>query len=156
MSFPTASALAGLAWYLTSDRASSNANLSFIAKAIQTLPLAHSTLSSLAKWAFGISSIHYVSSQLTEFARNNWRLGDAHRWNWKEEIAVVTGGCSGIGEEIVKALASKGVKVVIMDVSDMPERLKEGEYDYHSLYVTSRHRWSVRWLIISCGPLYQV
>jgi len=41
---------------------------------------------------------------------------------------VVTGGCSGIGEEIARALAKRGVKVVILDVSPLPERLESGEW----------------------------
>jgi 3-oxoacyl-ACP reductase-like protein len=126
MSFPTTSALAGLAWYLASQSPHSD-KLAFIASIIKSLPISQSTLISIAKWAFGLSSVHYLSSELTEFSRNNWRRADTHRWNWKEEVAVVTGGCSGIGEEMVKSLAKKGVKVVILDVSPLPERLESGE-----------------------------
>jgi 3-oxoacyl-ACP reductase-like protein len=127
MSLPITSALAGLAWYLSGHASAFDNTSPAIEKIIQALPVSHLTLTSLAKWAFAISSAHYLSSGLTGFARNNWRLADTHRWKWKEEIAVVTGGCSGIGEEIVKALAKKGVKVVIIDVSDLPERLEGGE-----------------------------
>lgn len=41
-------------------------------------------------------------------------------------MAVVTGGCSGIGEEIVKGLKRRGVRVVVLDVQEVPERLKDG------------------------------
>lgn len=126
MSFPTTSALAGLAWYLVSQSSHSD-RLAFIADIVKTLPIPQAALASIAKWAFGLSSAHYLSSELTEFSRNNWRRADTHRWNWEEEVAVVTGGCSGIGEEIVKALAKRGVKVVILDVSPLPERLVPGE-----------------------------
>ena len=127
MSLPVTAGFAGLAWYLVAQSASPSDHSSIIANIVQALPIAQSTLTSIAKWAFGITSAHYLSSQLTGLARNNWRLSDSHRWNWKEEIAVVTGGCSGIGEEIVKALAKRGVKVVIIDVSPLPERLETGE-----------------------------
>jgi 3-oxoacyl-ACP reductase-like protein len=127
MSFPITAGFAGLAWYLVSRSTSTSDHSSIITNIVQALPIAQSTLTSIAKWAFGITSAHYLSSQLTELARNNWRLSDAHRWNWKEEIAVVTGGCSGIGEEIVKALAKRGVKVVIIDVSALPDRLESCE-----------------------------
>lgn len=47
---------------------------------------------------------------------NNWMLSsDRDRWNLGEEIAVVTGGSGGIGVEIVKGLAAKGIEVVILD-----------------------------------------
>jgi 3-oxoacyl-ACP reductase-like protein len=130
MSLPVTPSLLGLAWYLIAQAPSREIySTSFISfsSILQSLPIAHSTLISLAKWAFGFTSVHYLSSELTAFARNNWRLSDAHRWNWKEEVAVVTGGCSGIGEEMVKALGKKGVKVVILDVTDLPERLQGGE-----------------------------
>jgi len=127
MSLPITAGFAGLAWYLVAQTTSSNDQHMFLTNIVQALPNAQSTLTSIAKWAFGITSAHYLSSELTGLARNNWRLSDSHRWNWKEEIAVVTGGCSGIGEEIVKALAKRGVKVVIIDVSPMPERLASGE-----------------------------
>jgi 3-oxoacyl-ACP reductase-like protein len=127
MSFPITAGFAGLAWYLVSQSTSSNDHYSIITNIVQAQPIAQSTLTSIVKWAFGLSLAHYLSSQLTGLARNNWRLSDAHRWNWKEEIAVITGGCSGIGEEIVKALAKRGVKVVILDVSALPERLEAGE-----------------------------
>jgi len=134
MSLPVNAALAGLAWYLASQ-STHNDRLSFIASIVKSLPITQSTLVSIAKWAFGLSSAHYLSSELTEFSRNNWRFADTGRWNWKEEVAVVTGGCSGIGEEIVKALAKRGVKVVILDVSPLPERLESGKSS-----TTSRRR----------------
>lgn len=127
MALPVTPTLAGLAWYLIAQASSRDAHPSFISSLIQSIPVSPSTLISLAKWAFGLTSTHYLSSQLTEFSRNNWRLSDAHRWNWKEEVAVVTGGCSGIGEEMVKSLSKKGVKVVILDVTDLPDRLQGGE-----------------------------
>ena len=42
------------------------------------------------------------------------------------EVGVVTGGCAGIGVEVVKGLAGRGVKVVVLDVAELPERLKDG------------------------------
>lgn len=142
MSLPVTSALAGLAWYLVAQSSANDIHPSFVSSLINSLPVAHSTLTSLAKWAFGLTSVHYLSSELTAFARNNWRLSDAHRWNWKEEVAVVTGGCSGIGEEMVKALSRKGVKVVILDVTELPERLQGCEFIPNILLLHGMKWWS--------------
>ncbi|KAI1066850.1 hypothetical protein LB506_012168 [Fusarium annulatum] len=38
------------------------------------------------------------------------------KFDWKKEIAVVTGGSGGIGAEVVKALNAKGVITIVIDV----------------------------------------
>lgn len=96
---------------------------------LQKLPftIAPSSLITGLKWLLALSLTKYVSSTLSGIALNNWKVfADTSRWNWSEEIAVVTGGCSGIGEEITKALAAKGVKVVVLDMAPLPDRLKNG------------------------------
>lgn len=56
-------------------------------------------------------------------ASNNWRLRAHNGWRWGEEIAVITGGCSGIGKVTVLGLVRKGVRVAILDVADLPPDL---------------------------------
>jgi all-trans-retinol dehydrogenase (NAD+) len=81
----------------------------------------------LLKVFIALGLIHNASSLLTSVALNNWQWrSDEHQWEWEKEVAVVTGGCSGIGEEIVKGLARRGVRVVVLDVQEVPERLKDG------------------------------
>jgi all-trans-retinol dehydrogenase (NAD+) len=81
----------------------------------------------LLKAFIALGLIHNASSLLTSVALNNWQWrSDKHKWEWSKEVAVVTGGCSGIGEEIVKGLARRGVKVVVLDVQEVPDRLKDG------------------------------
>ncbi|KAG9195693.1 hypothetical protein G6011_00814 [Alternaria panax] len=46
------------------------------------------------------------------------------RWNWSQEVAVVTGGCSGFGELVVKRLISKGIKVAVLDIQQLPPSLQ--------------------------------
>ena len=47
---------------------------------------------------------------------NNW-LGD--KYDWTREIVVVTGGAGGIGGEVVKLFAERGIKVVVLDIQAM-------------------------------------
>ncbi|KAF2264265.1 dehydrogenase/reductase SDR family member 8 precursor [Lojkania enalia] len=69
-----------------------------------------------------------VNGYLNKIALNAWRLkpliGEKKKWNWSEEIAVVTGGCSGIGELIVRGLVKKGLRVAILDIQELPPELQ--------------------------------
>lgn len=86
-------------------------------------------LITLLKVFIALGLIHNASSLLTSVALNNWQWrSDKHKWEWSKEVAVVTGGCSGIGEEIVRGLARRGVKVVVLDVQEVPDRLKDGMF----------------------------
>jgi hypothetical protein len=74
-------------------------------------------------WVVGIAG--KVNSKLSEWALNSWQWrSQKSKWTWSWEIAVVTGGCSGIGKEIVKNLAKAGVSVAVLDVSPLPEDLE--------------------------------
>lgn len=57
-------------------------------------------------------------------ATNAGRLRAAEGWSWSHEVAVVTGGCSGIGYLTVKRLAENNIKVAILDIHDKPASLK--------------------------------
>jgi all-trans-retinol dehydrogenase (NAD+) len=47
---------------------------------------------------FGVTGV--VNRRLNSVALNAWRWGnnEKKRWDWENEVAVVTGGCGGIGE----------------------------------------------------------
>ncbi|KAH8178063.1 short chain dehydrogenase domain-containing protein [Sarocladium implicatum] len=57
-------------------------------------------------------------------AHNSWRLRAGKGWNWANEIAVVTGGSSGIGKCIVDRLVALGLRVAVLDVQDLPKDLQ--------------------------------
>ncbi|KAJ3543588.1 hypothetical protein NM208_g2297 [Fusarium decemcellulare] len=57
-------------------------------------------------------------------ASNNWKLLRHGGWNWGEEVAVVTGGCNGIGKSTVLGLVQKGVRVAILDIAPLPQDLE--------------------------------
>lgn len=86
-----------------------------------------SRITSVLKWLFAIGLADHFNAWLNSLATNGWSLrSDQHRWIWPTEIAVVTGGCSGIGEVVVNGLVKKGVKVAILDVQPLPKRLEHG------------------------------
>ncbi len=47
---------------------------------------------------------------------NNWTKD---KYDWNKEIVLITGGAGGIGGGVVKLLAEKGIKVVVLDVIPM-------------------------------------
>jgi hypothetical protein len=75
-------------------------------------------------WALAPGLGAQINTWLSELARNNWvwrngGLGRATAFGadgWDKEVVVITGGANGIGELTVKSLASKGMKVAVLDI----------------------------------------
>jgi hypothetical protein len=61
----------------------------------------------------GAGVVLRVNRVLCRRALNN---GVSAKFNWDDEIIVVTGAAGGIGAEAVKKLAERGTKVVVIDV----------------------------------------
>ncbi|KAF2087215.1 NAD(P)-binding protein [Saccharata proteae CBS 121410] len=84
------------------------------------------------KWLLALGTVGRVNGWLNGLATNSWALkSDRSKWDWQKEIAVVTGGCSGIGELVVKGLLEKGVRVAVLDVQPLPETLKSNPNILH-------------------------
>lgn len=65
-----------------------------------------------------------INARLNSIALNHWRVRtDRSKWNWTEEVAVVTGGCSGFGLLVTERLVRRGVRVAIVDIAPLPDRL---------------------------------
>jgi all-trans-retinol dehydrogenase (NAD+) len=85
-------------------------------------------LTSSLKWLFGIGLAGALNRFLSACALNGWRVrGDKERWDWPNEVAVITGGCSGFGAAITARLVAEGVSVAVLDVSPLPSRFANGE-----------------------------
>lgn len=91
------------------------------------------------KVIFGLGLTRAINRKLSSMAANSWRWGPAPGWNWPKEIAVVTGGCSGIGLAIVRKLRAKGIRVAILDIQPLPEELScdSAGVKYYKCDVTS-------------------
>ncbi|KAI1810821.1 NAD(P)-binding protein [Poronia punctata] len=81
------------------------------------------TLTTVARVIFGLSIIRRLNKTLNTVAANSWRWTASKGWDWPNEIAVVTGGSSGIGKEVVDNLAALGVRVAVLDIQGFPKDL---------------------------------
>ena len=61
----------------------------------------------IARWASGF---------FDEGVLSNWTKD---KYDWSKEIVLITGGAGGIGGGVVKLLAERGIKVVVLDVIPM-------------------------------------
>ncbi|KYK60853.1 short-chain dehydrogenase/reductase 2 [Drechmeria coniospora] len=90
------------------------------------------------KVLLALAVVRSLNAGLSTMAANSWRATKAKGWHWPDEVAVVTGGCSGIGYGIVERLARRGVKVAILDIQDLPEAFeKEAGIRYYRCDITS-------------------
>ncbi|PSS05281.1 hypothetical protein BD289DRAFT_449137 [Coniella lustricola] len=81
----------------------------------------------LVKTLIGLGILKTINRALNAWATNNWRISSSPpqgEWDWPNEIAVVTGGCSGIGLALVEGLTSKGVRTAVLDICEPPPSLQ--------------------------------
>lgn len=83
------------------------------------------------KVLFALGTVSTASAALDKLALEYWHVRGKPsngKWVWdgKQEVVVLTGGCSGFGHEITKLLAGKA-QVVILDVAPLPKELEECE-----------------------------
>ncbi|KAJ4336933.1 hypothetical protein N0V95_008482 [Ascochyta clinopodiicola] len=113
-----------LLYILTSGPASLRTRLTSHIAALRD-PRRHATIVRALKWLLALGLVRSANRSLNHLALNNYRLRPATaRWKWDREVAVVTGGCSGIGALIVQKLAIHGVTVAVLDVQELPASLQ--------------------------------
>ncbi|KAJ6193635.1 hypothetical protein J3E72DRAFT_13898 [Bipolaris maydis] len=88
-------------------------------------PTQYARIVKALKVCLALGAAKVLNKQLNHVALNSGRLrSDKARWNWNREVAVVTGGCSGIGELVVKKLINNNVRVAILDIRQLPPSLQ--------------------------------
>ncbi|KAJ5489531.1 Dehydrogenase RED2 [Penicillium diatomitis] len=75
-------------------------------------PLAQKTLGILL--AFGL--VRSLNKSLSQWTLNNWTQSPP--WDSQRELILLTGGCSGIGKQVMQNLAQKGIRVIILDINE--------------------------------------
>ena len=80
------------------------------AQAILQTPLAQKTLLGL----LALKLVHSANGKLSSWTLNNWTC--AGKWDPARELVLITGGCMGIGKQVMTDLARTGVKIVIVDL----------------------------------------
>lgn len=65
------------------------------------------------KWLCGLVVLVQMNRLGNSWALNHWQFkADKQRWTWSREIAVVTGGCSGIGASYVTSCWLKALRLL--------------------------------------------
>ncbi|PQE27439.1 short-chain dehydrogenase protein [Rutstroemia sp. NJR-2017a BVV2] len=80
------------------------------------LSILHETAFSRLRKLFYFGVVRLVSNYLERGVLNNWT---DDKYDWDKEIVLITGGAGGIGGQVVKLLAERGIKVVVLDVIPM-------------------------------------
>jgi short-subunit dehydrogenase len=75
-------------------------------------PLTQKALGALL--ALGL--IRSINKSLSQWTLNNWT--SSPRWNPARELILLTGGCSGIGKQVMEDLSKTGVRVIILDITE--------------------------------------
>lgn len=97
-----------------------------------------SVAKTVLKVLLALGVLRYANQFLNTMAHNAWRIGKAPGWDWPKEIAVITGGSSGIGKTIVEKLVLMKVRVAILDIQEPPKSLQaEPLVRYYKCDITS-------------------
>jgi all-trans-retinol dehydrogenase (NAD+) len=111
---------AALLWILTKGPVGLRRKITYLQD-----PLRLEKVVKALKWCLALGVTRVVNNKLNDVALNGGRWKDEKkRWNWNNEVAVVTGGCSGIGGLVVKRLVNKGIKVAVLDIQELPASLQ--------------------------------
>ncbi|KAH8756933.1 hypothetical protein BGZ57DRAFT_649740 [Hyaloscypha finlandica] len=97
------------------------------------LSILHPTAFSRLRTLFIFGVIRLISGYFDQKVLNNWTQD---KYDWEKEIVVITGGAGGIGGQVVKLMAERGTKVVVLDVIPMTFEAPKNVF-YYKCDITS-------------------
>lgn len=109
---------------------------------LQKLPgnISVDTITKTLKFLLTFNVVRTVNSYLNTISQNNWTLrANTADWKWDKEVAVITGGAAGIGEQTVIRLLQKNMTVVVLDISPLGPALKDCECHRRALRRVLKH-----------------
>ncbi|KAI9051061.1 hypothetical protein LZ554_005169 [Drepanopeziza brunnea f. sp. 'monogermtubi'] len=86
---------------------------SLLPSALHPLVFSPSFINALSA-LLGLGVVRSLNNRLSQYLSNNWKA-DA-KFVKSQEVVLITGGASGIGELMAKDFAGRGVKVVVLDL----------------------------------------
>lgn len=92
------------------------------------------TVKLLLKGLLAIGVVDRLNRYMSRLTMNNF-VSD-RTWDWQREIVLITGGCSGIGAQMVRLFAERNIKVVVLDINP-PKAPLPGSVQFYKLDVTS-------------------
>lgn len=85
--------------------------------------IASSALINTLKVLLSISIVGGINRKLSQWTANNWKR-DA-KFVKSQELVLISGGCSGIGQLMAEDFARRGVRVVVFDLNQPKTILRE-------------------------------
>lgn len=84
-----------------------------------------------------LGALRSINKTLSQWTLNNWTRSE--RWQPARELILLTGGCSGIGKQVMEDLARTGVRVVILDINEPTFPLPANVTFYQADITSSAH-----------------
>lgn len=90
------------------------------------------------KWLFGLGLAKRISNAFSDLAQDNFNLRADSRYDWPNEIVLVTGAAGGFGTLFCNDLAAKGLTVVGTDIVESPSWETGPKRHYYQCDITDR------------------
>ncbi|CAI7664592.1 unnamed protein product [Penicillium pancosmium] len=79
--------------------------------------------------------VRHVNKTLSAWTLQNWTRNE--KWVSSRELILLTGGCSGIGKQVMEDLAKTGVRVIILDINEPNFTLPSNVFFYKANITSS-------------------